>query len=291
MSLGKIKTIILCNKKLFSPTANIECCIILIEKNNEGHLPETDIVILKDYSNDGIITEKHNGKVKSVEFETLYNNIINEKGIETKINFDTNWIKDLSNNKSLLCNEILEKIQYNNYKLELMKDLEFKLSNFKPLQQEVSFKSILIKDIIDISLIKKDLNKINNDNSNSKFVVKLKECQDYPTNEYKFPVVSSSKFNNGITKYSKFYTSENSFTINKNGSIGYCFYHDYKYIYTTDVISFTIKNNLNYFKNNKEIAMYFTEYFTNKQFDYNYKLNLSRFLNNSIELPYIKNIV
>ena len=95
--MSKIKCIIKCNPDLFKPI-NVKTCIILLEKNKDGHDFQNDLVNILDYSNDEIKNVINNGKQKTINFEFEFNRILNEKNLitikeniwfpETEIKFD-----------------------------------------------------------------------------------------------------------------------------------------------------------------------------------------------------------
>lgn len=262
LKIGNIKCIINLNKDIFYPTANVKCCIIMIQKTQI----KTETIML-NYEEDETEIIKHTGKIKKKEFEKKYKKLIEQyykkecyfylketdewnfytynKKIEYKINMKELQLKKLEN-------------EYINNKLRLLKETDDIYININ--------KSINIKDIIDI---------------NKSTTLLLKNCSKDFSKENSIPVISSSKFNNGITNYCNTYTQENSFTINKNGSIGYCFYHSYKYNYTNDVISFKLKKNVN-IKNYDIFAYILTQNFIHNGYDFSFKLNIKRFLESKI---------
>lgn len=62
---AKIRAIIECNPLLFSPTASVHCCIILLEKSSKGHSSTDDVVKIIDYNDDGIENVIGSGRCKN----------------------------------------------------------------------------------------------------------------------------------------------------------------------------------------------------------------------------------
>lgn len=255
---------ILCRNTLFYPNASIQTCIVLIQKNKNGHDFEKDKIEFKNYSDDGISIEKHIGTVKNSNFDNIFNDTLNNKGKEFFISNNSEWLLKESNSV----------LKINTKKMKLLKLEEEYLKSKKKLEESEDneiltlTKPYKIKDIIEI---------VKNTNP-----VKLKECSKHYNSVSQYPVVSSSKRDNGISCFSETFSVENSFTINKNGSVGYCFYHPYKFNYTTDVICFRLKEE---FLNSFDISFFtfvMTEIFTNSLYNYSYKLNITRFLNETI---------
>lgn len=89
LGIGKIKIIIICNEKLFYPMAGVKCCILLIEKNIEGHL-QNDPVKIINYNNDGFIMKRTFGRIKGEKYDEIYEKIIDE--IDSKNNLENNEV-------------------------------------------------------------------------------------------------------------------------------------------------------------------------------------------------------
>lgn len=93
MSIGKIKTIIICNPKLFyNGKANVECCIILIEKTNTENLKQNVKII--DYSEDGYEIVINNGLKKTSKYEELYKILelsLSNNNNYKNLSYDSDW--------------------------------------------------------------------------------------------------------------------------------------------------------------------------------------------------------
>ncbi|WP_373423281.1 restriction endonuclease subunit S [Mycoplasma iguanae] len=80
----------------------------------------------------------------------------------------------------------------------------------------------------------------------------------------------------------------NQLTINKNGSVGYSFYHDYDFVATADTCVLSYKNkDLEKLDNsvNHFLAKILTNLFSNNIYNYIYKLNQNHISRESILLP------
>jgi hypothetical protein len=106
------------------------------------------------------------------------------------------------------------------------------------------------------------------------------------------PYISSTKENNGISNYIKkpfnVTTYKNSITLNNNGSIGYCFYHSYEFIASSDCTILTL-NNISI---NKFIFLFLKsiiEKFSKVKYSYGRKISNNKLKKEIILLPVDKN--
>lgn len=99
------------------------------------------------------------------------------------------------------------------------------------------------------------------------------------------PYVTSTASNNGI----KYYVSntnetleENAISVNRNGSVGYSFYHKYKALYSNDCRKLKLKQCRNEF-----VALFITNQITQQKdkYNYGYKMGTGRLKKQMIMLP------
>ena len=99
------------------------------------------------------------------------------------------------------------------------------------------------------------------------------------------PYITSTSTNNGI----KYYVSntnetleENAISVNRNGSVGYSFYHKYKALYSNDCRKLKLKQCCNEF-----IALFITNQITQQKdkYNYGYKMGTGRLKRQRIMLP------
>lgn len=99
------------------------------------------------------------------------------------------------------------------------------------------------------------------------------------------PYITSSAANNGI----KYFVGNNNGTleancisVNRNGSVGYSFYHKYKALYSNDCRKLRLKQN-----NNKHVAIFITNQVMQQKDKYNYsiKMGTARLKKQKIMLP------
>lgn len=99
------------------------------------------------------------------------------------------------------------------------------------------------------------------------------------------PYITSSAANNGI----KYFVGNNNGTleancisVNRNGSVGYSFYHKYKALYSNDCRKLRLKQN-----NNEHVAIFITNQVMQQKDKYNYsiKMGTARLKKQKIMLP------
>ncbi len=269
LKISKIKKIIECNPKLFYPSANVQCCIILFEKNKHGHLKD-DLVNIINYIDDEIIHEKHSGKVKSINFQNKFDwikeEIVNSTNLQT-INLTGNFL-----NKNIMIDINLN---------EIMKNLKL-----KKLEEE--YKKQINKINNEEFLIKNNPEKIKSYNICDLFEILMDNLLIKKCNDGKIPLISSSLKNNGIVKY---INNESYFinciTLTKNGNPGYCFFHDYEFRATSDI--FILKSK---FSINKKIGLFFGNLIQNSlknKYNWQNKLNKQKLFLEKINVPMTEN--
>ena len=93
------------------------------------------------------------------------------------------------------------------------------------------------------------------------------------------PYISSSKANNGIDNYIDppdfMQIHENAITLNNSGSVGYCFYHQYKFVCSDHCTVITIKDKL--VKMTPKIALFLKPVIESMKPKYNFAREISDF--------------
>ncbi len=276
MKKSKLKKVILCNPKLFSPRAEVQTIIVLFEKNENGHDYNNDIVNFYDYRKDEIQNIIHNGKIKNKNFDEKFDNILNT-GIEKKINKNEEWwFCDIFNEN------IEMSIEYYKKQKEIKKfkkDFELKLETLikSPLNKNnnIKYKDFIIRDLFEIIIPKNPR--------------QLKWTQE-EKNKGIYPFITSSKFNNGETsKINEWkYNFENYIlTIAKDGSVGSCFVRNGKFSISSHCYILKPKIEISY-KLLKYIAFYITNKLS-KKYNFSRALNSSRLETEILELPINEN--
>jgi predicted RNA methylase len=261
LEIGHVKTIINCNPKLFEPIASIECCIIIIEKSINK-----DLTKIIDYSEDGVETLLRNGKIKTHEFDSKYENIIKQSKQKGTVMLasDLDWCyadKTLDGNGY---------IDFTTRKLKIAEETHLK-EREKILNSDnrFYFKNWRYFKIGDL------------------FHVGKKPMETYTKKEL-VNVVAAKNNNNGVK--GKEMSDINTFSGNKiavvtggNGGAGLAFYQseDFKIKSSTAVLSpksFKLDND------NGEIMSCILSDFKNK-YSFTYQWNLERIKNDVIKLP------
>ncbi len=105
--------------------------------------------------------------------------------------------------------------------------------------------------------------------------------------------ISSTKNNNGIDNYitppNYMTVYENAITLNNSGSVGYCFYHSYKFVASDHCTVIKIKDNK--VRMNNYIALFLIPIIESMQNKYNFarEINNNRLSKETIKLPSIDN--
>ncbi len=279
LAIANIKAIIICRKELFYPYASVKCAILLLQKNKNGNEIYTKII---NYEDDGFELVKHSGNIQTERFETNYLKVLDDLnvGFEKLLTIDSDWQELHSNKLNSISTQqlLLSKLELE-YIDNKMKILELSNSNISyNLTNE-----ILLCDIFEIISGKNIL------------------LKNYKNSFTGFNIISSSDKNNAIhINKCDFYTFEGDcLTLNKNGSVGYCFYQTNKFAKTCDVIVLKSKIPISKF-----IYIYFANLITNTchnlKFDWGFKINLTRLKkiklnipvdsNNNIDYAFIENL-
>ena len=112
-----------------------------------------------------------------------------------------------------------------------------------------------------------------------------RDIYDSEREEGDVPYITSTASNNGI----KYYVSntnetleENAISVNRNGSVGYSFYHKYKALYSNDCRKLKLKQCRNEF-----VALFITNQITQQKdkYNYGYKMGTGRLKKQMIMLP------
>ena len=106
--------------------------------------------------------------------------------------------------------------------------------------------------------------------------------------EGKLPFVSSTEKNNGITKFvsesnENQTANSNVLAVNYNGSIGSCFYHPYRAIFSDDVKVLSLREA----KGDRNILLFFKTLILKQknESDYPYRFSSNRIMDQEIEVP------
>lgn len=266
----KIIKVIDCIKNPFYPIGT-NPAIIVFEKTNkrdEDNLISNNVEIIN--YDDGYKVFKNNrikDKNSSSKMDIQY--------ADLNYNDDWNYINDVKIDNII---ELLKKNIINNYSNILKTkinndDLTFIFNEMMNKLNEIdnmnitNYKSIKIKNIAEKVKTLKPVFKINE------------------TNEGKYPLISSSMYNNGIAKYINDFNYDckdnNIISVARNGSVGYSFVQKGKIGITTDVILIKIidKNiDLNI------LSILLTHYLTSN-YNYGNKLTIDKLFNTIIDYP------
>ena len=249
-----------CNNKVFMPNANVECVIIIYQKINKLSEPKISNVEIIDYSNDGYKLKK-NIRVKYSEPKLITYN----KDLQWEDDFnDINNDSDYPDIKKLMKLEELESF-YSSIKESLNSELIIDLNDkFNKIDKLVikEWKTFKISELLESVIVKK------------KFKVD-------GSKEGKYPLITRSGKNNGISKFINDYSIDfNCFTIAPSGSVGYCFYHDYPIAVDGLLKVFKPKTDID----PKLLALIITDKLANK-YSYTNGLTIDKILNEIINVP------
>lgn len=263
---AQLKCVVKCNKTLFTPMASVEPCILVLQKTSHNQP-----TLFIDYSNDEITIEKHIGKVKTKNFQTQFDKIINI--YRNKQSTDISYLETITSQMSWI---------YNKKSLSRLNTKEIKLKNLEIKYKEEKEKILNSKDeYVEFSKTKpfyiEQLFEIKKGNKT------IKKCQSGI-----YPLISASGLDNGITGYISEYTFEgNCLSVASNGSVGKTFYQPTKFSATTDVAVLIPKFKFNHF-----IGMFFCqiiEQIGTTKYSYGYKFNMARIKKEVIDIPIDQN--
>lgn len=272
MKKGIIKCIINCNNNLFSPSATVSCCIILIEKNSSGHC-DKDKVKIFEYEDDGIINMIHNGKMKADYFDKNFEKVFKDLEDDSNnysIDLESDWyIKNEVKDDNFL--DITE-LKIRKLKLEMEKQIN-QIRNEVNIIKFEKYKTFLINNVFEILTCKRTT------------LTYVKE------NKGNIPYISSSCYNNGITGYTdKITHKKNCITLANSGSVGFCFFQDKDFCGTDSIYILILKDYEINFKIGKVLCELLEK--IKHKYSFNRSLRLCRLNKEYISLPVTdKNII
>ena len=266
----EIIKIIDCIKNPFYPIGTNPAIIVFkkIKENNNDNIILNNVEIIN--YDDGYKIFKNN-RIKDNKIKESFN----KQYRDLKYNDDWNYINDIQiiNIIELLKKNIVEtyinkmktKININDLDI-IYNEMINKLKDINNMNI-ISYKKITIKDIAEKQKLIKKVFKINEmDNGD-------------------YPLISSSMFNNGITKYINDYNydcqNNNIISIARNGSVGYCFVQTGKIGITTDIILLKIIDETI----DKYILSILLTYYLTSRYNYGNKLTIDKLLNTIIDYP------
>ncbi len=262
----QILKIINCNKNVFSPEASPECAIIIYKRTATYDKPNiSKNVKIIDYTNDGYsIIQKLRVKTKEPEIKEQIRDLTYED--------DWNYQIDLSNDidiKLLLRNEKLESFYKNTINnkysviVNLISDLEKDINYIENLQIK-RYELYKIGDYFELAKPSKT------------FTIKN-------SIEGKYPLITRSSINNGISKYINDYSFDGEYiTIAPSGSVGSCFYHSGKFAVDGPIKTFKPKENN---KIDLHIWSLCINNYLTKKYSYTNGLTIEKILNEKINIP------
>lgn len=262
MEIGKIKTIIRIRKDLFKDTASVETCIILIQKNKEGHTNK-DLVNKLDYRDDGMKIIMRNGFQKTNMFTEKYEKILKTQNLHT-LKYDEDWTDYGYDIEKYLTKNELELVEFEKEYKEKKRLLLETPKQFIKYNKEKEFK---IGELFKI--------------------LKKPEIK-YHEPSCKVPFICASKENNGIKYYES--SNENTFTGNKivlvtggDGGAGMAHYHEHPFnIISSTVVLSPLYNFMN--KDNGIFISLILSKYKNK-YSHSKQWNSKRIYNDIIVLP------
>jgi len=270
LKMARLKKIIYMNKNLFAPHASVETCILLFERTRHGHDFSLDVVEVHDYTEDGIILEKHVGFKRSDEFAALRQRMLDTKR-SIKISPNREWREttgSVSDLGEFVKEHLMVKVQTEfNRKIQEVESrlCEYSLGHF----ENMTCAEFSITDLFEF---------VKGGNAC------IKACKTERSEIHRNYVVSASKNNNGHSgSWSDIALSKDCFTVSKNGSVGYCFYHAESIDATGDICVLKLKVEIGCSKD--ELASLITFNLIRKPYNYSYKLNQRRLADEKVLLP------
>lgn len=112
-----------------------------------------------------------------------------------------------------------------------------------------------------------------------------KDIYDAERASGKTPYITSTATNNGINYFvsnENETLEENVISVNRNGSVGYCFYHKYKALYSNDCRKLRLKQ-----KRNEFVSLFITNQIAQQKekYNYGYKMGTGRLKKQKILVP------
>lgn len=298
-----IKTINL-NTNVFYPVASVECTIIILKKLTKSRnitINDKFTITTIDMSDDGyeisknkrvykkepkpIIKDKsitylddwnYKKDIGSLSLDEL-NYLIKTYNINYNYSISLNNvnINKLTDTQDTITNDNEQGISYNEYTQDTINN-DDKQDNYLSLMNKENIKQITsIKEWKTLKL--------------SNILEKVKPIKIFKISESdkgKYPLISSKSTNNGITNYINdysYYSNELYLSINRNGSVGYCFVQTGYIAITTDIILYNIVDKS---INPYLLSLLITNKFT-QIYNYNNKLTIDKIFNETINYPII----
>jgi predicted RNA methylase len=247
---AKIKQIIICNENLFYPNASVKVCILLLQKNKNGHNFKKDKIKFIDYRKDGFSIKRGFGLIKSNQEEY--------KEKEIFISDDNNWIQIDINFEYPTVYSMKKYELFLNYQKELLKLEE----DNTVIELKKELKNKTIDELFDI----------------------IKKPQEKIQENKKVLVITAKNNNNGIKEISE--SDKNTFSGNKivlvtggDGGAGMAYYQELPFKISSSTVVLSPK-----FDMSKETGMYIALFLQNYKKIYNrgYSWNLERIKNTII---------
>lgn len=220
LEVAYVKTIIICRKSLFYPSASIQCCILLLQKKGkEEDVPiRTNII---NYEDDGFIVKRHAGIVKTPTYEShlsMLKEKLNDTSKGVLLQYNDNWTKETEEENDTT-SEIDDTLSAKLYALEL----EYLNKKRNILQSYVPITSTIYKEFIIHEVFK-----VENINT------PLQLNKSFDKGEY--PLISASKIQNGIQRYIEKQSHEpmkgHCLTFS---TVGTCFYQEHDFYATSSI--------------------------------------------------------
>lgn len=282
-----LKCLINLNSKIFYPTANIECCIVLFD-TTKPHSIENDKVLFIDYTDDSTEIIRNTGKIKKSDFEDKYNQVVDI--INKNCDSDVSVISVIEISSEWHYNNFSKNVIKNDYTIDLKKlalnklEFDFSCLKFQVLNKEykynnsnIAFGKFKISDIFNIESIKIHM---------STYVAK--------NNLGNIEYISATKNNNGVTSYTKF--NENyelskpyclSIVTAGDGGSGFCFFRKYQFYASSSILKLHFNEKYSKYSKSDNINLYFASEISKLHDYYSYgrKLSKEKLMNEYIVLP------
>jgi len=271
--ISKIKSLIRCNKKLFSEQASVETCIILLEKNKNGY-ENDDLTCLVNYEDDGVFAKIRNGKIRDETFVKKF-----EKAVQDVSRSENK--KHLGINSDWMNQDIVVDKYVSRYEFKIEQEIKEHEKKMKQLTEQLSLKKK--EDLITYSREKTFL-------IGELFHVVKKPLVPYSSSEdEKIAIVCASKVNDGIKDYGTI--TEKTFSGNLlvlvtggDGGAGLCHYHSKPFNITSSTCALIPKK----FKIPNEMIGRFLARLLSKykiKYSHAFQWNRTRIENDTITLP------
>lgn len=269
LSTCRVLKIINLNSRVFHPNASVTCSILIVQK-----LPVVDDIVDEEYETE-IIDYTQDG------YKIYKNCRIEDKDSERKMNThycvldsycNWNFIKD----DEITENDLIKSIEISNVEnyISQLRNAILSKTDFSEPFTPLKYEPII--DILNLPHFTYCLSDILIKCNCKSVIISKCEPGDYP-------LVSSTSINNGISNYISEFTydakDEKILSINKNGSVGYCFVQTGKFAKTADVEIFKVREDVNIHL----LSAILTKKLTT-MFNYTYKITWDRIKDITISL-------